>query len=182
MNNTMRYVRRGQSLVEFALILPLLLLLIFGIIDFSYYIYGWATTQFAVSRGAQQAATLPPVALKATYSDAEIVADSCLGLIYDQTKAGTTGFTPENNEITFRWISIRGTTETEIPTNVAPPVSRNTIIVPNTIVEVAIVHKAAPLTPLARTVFGGKDFEFRARARRTIMNIDVGPFNNCESP
>jgi hypothetical protein len=65
---------------------------------------------------------------------------------------------------------------------VTPPVSRNTIVVPNTIVELAIVHRAAPLTPLARIVFGEQDFEFRARARRTIMNIDVGPFNNCESP
>jgi Flp pilus assembly protein TadG len=172
----MRRVPPGQSLVEFALILPLLLLLIFGLIDFSYYIYGWATTQFAVSRGAQQAATQPPASLQTSYSDTDIAGDSCLGLIYDRTKAGTTGFTPNNNEITFQWLTIQGTTENTISTGS----SRNTIIVPNTIVELEIVHQATPLTPLAQTVFGGHDFEFRAHARRTIMNIDVGPSNNCQ--
>lgn len=174
----MRQNTAGQSLLELALILPLLLLLVFGIIDFSYYIYGWATTQFAVSRGAQQAATLPPATLNTSYSDTEIGADACLRLIYDRAKAGTTLFTPANSEFAFRWLAIKGTSETVK----AAGSSRNTIIVPNTIVELAITHRAWPLTPLARTLFGDKEFEFQARARRTIMNIDVGPFNNCETP
>lgn len=178
MRKNMRRTRKGQSLIEMALITPMLLLLLFGIIDFSYYIYGWATIQFAVARGAQQAAILPPSTLNANYTDTEIGADACLRLIYDRAKAGTTGFTPANDEFAFRWFAVRNTTETEQ----ASGTSRNTIIVPNTIVELQIVHRAHPLTPLAGTLFGDKDFEFRARARRTVMNIDVGPSNNCEAP
>jgi Flp pilus assembly protein TadG len=177
--NNMRNGRRGQSLVELALVLPLLLLLIFGIIDFSYYIYGKATIQFAAFRGAQQAATQPPVTLNNTYSGTEN--DPCLTLIFDRTKAGTVGFTPAINQISFRWISttstITGTTETPI----APGTNRSTIVVPNTIVEVQVQQSVRPLTPLARTIFGNQNFVFSSRSRRTIMNIDVGPSQNCQS-
>ncbi len=174
----MTRTRHGQSLLEMALVTPMLLLLLFGIIDFSYYIYGWATIQFAVARGAQQAAILPPSTLEPNYSDSAIGADACLRLIYDRAKAGTTGFTPTNGEFSFRWFAVHGASEAEQPAGT----SRNTIIVPNTIVELQLVHRAHPLTPLASTLFGGEDFEFRARARRTVMNVDVGPSNNCEAP
>ncbi len=45
-------VRRGQTMVEFALILPLLLLLLFGIIEFGLIFHAWLT----VENGARQAA------------------------------------------------------------------------------------------------------------------------------
>jgi Flp pilus assembly protein TadG len=174
----MRNERQGQSLVELALVLPLLLLFIFGIIDFSYYIYGKATIQFAAFRGAQQAATQPPGTLRDTYSGTQLD-DPCLKLIYERTKAGTVGFTPADNQITFRWISttstITGTTETAI----APGTDRSRIVVPNTIVEVQVQQSVRPLTPLARTIFGNQNFLFSSQSRRTIMNIDVGPSDNC---
>ena len=56
----MRRRLRGQSLVEMALILPLLLMVLFGIIDIGYYIYGYATIYFAARNGTEVAAELPP--------------------------------------------------------------------------------------------------------------------------
>mgnify|MGYP000343438806 CR=1 FL=1 len=51
---------RGQSMVEMALLLPLLLLLIFGIIDFGWYIYAYSSVYQAARNGSEVAAQLPP--------------------------------------------------------------------------------------------------------------------------
>jgi hypothetical protein len=53
---------RGQSMVEMALLLPLLLSLIFAIIDMGWYVYGFATLTQAARNGAEIAAQLPPFA------------------------------------------------------------------------------------------------------------------------
>ena len=50
----------GQSLVEMALLLPLMIILIFGIIDMGWYVYGYATIYQSARNGAEAAAQLPP--------------------------------------------------------------------------------------------------------------------------
>jgi len=45
--------QRGQSLVEFALIAPLFLLLVFGIVDFGIAFYSWITITNAAREGAR---------------------------------------------------------------------------------------------------------------------------------
>lgn len=58
MRNVARGVRRtpGQALVEFALILPLLIVLIFAIIDFGYYMFVTISVNHATRAGVRQAA------------------------------------------------------------------------------------------------------------------------------
>src|SRR5690242_21858479 len=55
--------QRSQSMVEFAIVAPVLLLLLFGIVDFGRVIYIYATLNQAVNEGARAAirdsATLP---------------------------------------------------------------------------------------------------------------------------
>ncbi len=51
---------RGQSLVEMSFILPLLLIILFAIVDISYYIYGYGVIFQSVRRGAETAAYFPP--------------------------------------------------------------------------------------------------------------------------
>lgn len=51
---------RGQSLVEMALILPLLLVILFGIIEFGWLIFAYSTISQATRNGAEVAAQLPP--------------------------------------------------------------------------------------------------------------------------
>lgn len=53
-NRTVRSAR-SQSMVEFALIAPMLLILMFGILDFGRAIYYYLTIQEAVSEGARSA-------------------------------------------------------------------------------------------------------------------------------
>jgi TadE-like protein len=50
-----RVAQRSQSLVEFALVAPLLLLLLFGIVDFGRVIYIYVTLNQAVNEGARTA-------------------------------------------------------------------------------------------------------------------------------
>lgn len=54
-----RHDRDGQSLVEFALVLPLLLLLLLGIINLGYMIFMYAQINHAAREGARAAAVLP---------------------------------------------------------------------------------------------------------------------------
>ena len=50
----------GQSMVEMALLLPLIVMVIFGIIDMGWYIFGYATVYQAARNGAEKAAEIPP--------------------------------------------------------------------------------------------------------------------------
>ena len=50
-----RDAQRSQSLVEFALVAPILLLLLFGIVDFGRVIYTYVTINQAVNEGARTA-------------------------------------------------------------------------------------------------------------------------------
>ena len=50
-----RWAERSQSMVEFALIAPILILLVFGVIDFGRLIYTYATLNQAVNEGARTA-------------------------------------------------------------------------------------------------------------------------------
>ena len=52
-NNTGKRTERGQSLLEFALILPLLLLLIVNVVNFGAFFYAWITIANAARAGAQ---------------------------------------------------------------------------------------------------------------------------------
>ncbi|MCS6887314.1 TadE family protein [Chloroflexus sp.] len=52
--------KRGQSIVEMALLLPVMLMVIFGIIEFGYLIFAYSMVSQAARNGAEVAAQLPP--------------------------------------------------------------------------------------------------------------------------
>lgn len=51
---------RGQSIVEMAFILPILLVVLFGLIEFGWLIFAYSTISQAARNGAEAAAQLPP--------------------------------------------------------------------------------------------------------------------------
>lgn len=57
---TVRGRSRGQSLVEMAFMLPILLVVVFGIIEFGWLIFAYSTISQAARNGAEAAAQLPP--------------------------------------------------------------------------------------------------------------------------
>ena len=66
----MRGGQRSQAIVEFAIVAPVLLLLLFGIIDFGRVVYYYVTLNQAVNEGARTA--IRSSALLPTNSDVEI--------------------------------------------------------------------------------------------------------------
>ena len=66
-----RQTDAGQTLVEFAMVLPLMLILMFGIVDFGRAFYVWLTVTNAAREGARVAATQQPsTAVTTRISDA----------------------------------------------------------------------------------------------------------------
>ena len=69
MGSSRRDGQRSQAIVEFAIIAPILLLLIFGVVDFGRVIYVYATINQAVNEGARSA--IRASALLPTNTDVE---------------------------------------------------------------------------------------------------------------
>ncbi len=55
-----RRARRGEAAIEFALVAPLLLLLLLGVIDWSWWMFHRMTFTVASHRGVRIAASVPP--------------------------------------------------------------------------------------------------------------------------
>lgn len=57
----MRRRDTAQSIVEMAIVMPMMLILMFAITDFSWYIFGYATVYQAARNGAETASKLHPL-------------------------------------------------------------------------------------------------------------------------
>lgn len=156
----------GQSLVEMALIAPILLAFLFAIVDLGYYIWGYSTLFSAARAGAEVASQLPPypsrLALRGQ-GDARWANDPCVQRILEVTN-DSTGFFPVN-------------------------ASQVTILYPNTLdpnprrlggtIEVQIDYVIEPLTPLVsfiNTMLGDNGtMRIRVTAQRTIESLGNNP-------
>lgn len=55
----MRAPRRGATALEYALVLPILLVLVFGVIDWSWYLFEWMTLTRAAGQGLRLSVGVP---------------------------------------------------------------------------------------------------------------------------
>ena len=157
-------------MVEMALLLPFLVLVLFGIIDLGYYIFGYATIYQATRNGAEKAAELPPyprfvAPLRAAGPDSS---ETCVSNILQATQAYagqfrdlTDGSNPAN-QITINY-----------PVSDANGPLRGL----GQPIEVSIVYQLRPLTPLWRFVTFGTSgtMTIRATARRSIEALGDNP-------
>lgn len=157
-------------MVEMALLLPFLVLVLFGIIDLGYYIFGYATIYQAARNGAEKAAELPPYPrfvspLRPGSPDAT---ETCVSNILQATQAYagqfpdmTDGSNPAN-QITINY-----------------PVSdaNGPLRALGQPIEVSIVYQLRPLTPLWRFVTFGTSgtMTIRTTARRSIEALGDNP-------
>jgi Flp pilus assembly protein TadG len=164
------YMRRrssGQSVVEMAFVLPVLVLVLFGIVDFGYYIYGYATIYQAARNGAEKASQIPPYETKV---DPKLVSnETCVRNILETIQGQATLFpnlTANDGQLDSR-IQIDYPTDTDGPTGreLGAPV------------EVKITYNIQPLTPLWRFVTLGTrgTMQVRAVSRRSIESLGLNP-------
>ncbi len=170
----------GQSLIEMAFILPLLLFIIFGIIDFSYYIFSYATVSNAVRNGAEVAAQMPPRESWLAYADnpppdadwAELGgfrADDCTNTILSAVEDQALMFQPD----------ISGDVTISYPSDTTPTVyddqTRNLAV--RGPIEVSIVYQVPLLTPLPGLFSIGENgtVTIDVTARRSLENLGANP-------
>lgn len=151
----MRHKAKGQSLVEMALMLPLFLVVIFGIIDMGYYIYGFSTIYNAARNASDVAAELPPYPSKLNTPT-----DDCVKRVRD-TVTESTGILGDFNT--------SGSIQISFPTN------KRALGEP---IQVRVEYRITPLTPLFQLVRIGDEqgrMTVIVEARRSIETLGNGP-------
>jgi len=132
----------GQSMVEIALTLPFLVLIILGVIEFSYYVYTYSEIENATRRVSEFAAKMPPLT---PLNDN----DACEQLAKAEAFKGALLSSLQSNQISFALPSGR--------TLGAP-------------VEVNVNYTGQFLTPISH-IFSNGTLNLRFTSRRTIINL-----------
>ncbi|MFN8500742.1 TadE family protein [Kouleothrix sp.] len=156
-----RTQRTGQSMVEMALLLPFIIMIIFGIIDMGWYIFGYATVYQAARNGAEKAAEIPPYPSKLSPLDRS---DLCVSSILSATLAGTP-------EVLFRDIASGNSGNTF---GLSYPSGKRQLGEP---IQLDLVYNIQPLTPFWRLITFGSQGTMRVQmaTRRSIESLGDNP-------
>ena len=184
----MKKKSRGQSLVEFALVFPIIMLFVFGSIDFGYYVYAWAQVQFAARRGGEQASIMQPrqvMAATGYHNPAYIQTDPCLrGIFFEADNSGSF-HTPTDINPSAVFIEYFTSSTSSTPVTTADANRLGNII------QVRIYRELDPLTPILETIKRGVPMRFTAVSRRTIVSngpgrpmvdVDGNNYETCLNP
>lgn len=147
----------GQSIVEMALVLPFLVLITLGIIEFGYYVYTYSELENATRRASERASKTPPI-------DPNNPADLCLQLIKLDAMQGGVLNQLDESDIAVSFVGGGSNPRT----------------VGNQI-QIDLSHDGKFLTPVGQGMFGNI-MRFRFTSRRTIVSLDPPPGfdSNCQ--
>ncbi|NTU79805.1 MAG: pilus assembly protein [Chloroflexales bacterium] len=164
---------RGQSIVEMAFILPILLVVIFGIIEFGWLIFAYSTISQAARNGAEAAAQLPPyqswIDLQYASPRPEGYAyrnDDCINAVLSAIETDLTiiGTGANDQEPVTNYVSI------SYPQG---PGSRN--LDSRGPIEVTITYPVRGLTPLWSLLGMDDGITMRVTQRRSLENLGRDP-------
>jgi hypothetical protein len=128
-------------------------MVLFGIIDLGYYIYGYSTIYMAARNGTEKAAELAPYATRLNDPS-----EDCMAAIFQETQKGVVLFSDfSSNNVTVSY-----------------PTGKRELGEP---IQVQVIYNINPLTPLFRFVsFGNQGvMPVKITARRSIENLGAGP-------
>lgn len=177
----MRHKSSAQSLVEMAMILPLMLFIFFAIIDMGWYIYGYGTIYNAARRGAEKASQLPPWPSSLMKNQPD--QDECFKAVYSAVQGGAVMFpnlaNSENMSVNYVDPASGQAIEN---TNTAAATSLRQL---GGVIQVSVKYNIPPLTPLLTLGkafgFGGVDQDgnpvltVSTVTRRTIESMGFSP-------
>ena len=159
----MRRRTHGQSMVEMALLLPVLLVVTFAIIDFGWYIYGYATVYMAARNAAEEATMLPPLEYRVGVGKTPDMSDNCVSSIVNRVIKSGPLFgdlgNVQNIEISY-------------PPSAAKARSLGSPV------QVKLTYTITPLTPLWQLVpvfSNGGRLPVTITTRRTIEVLGANP-------
>lgn len=150
--------QRGQSIVETAMVLPLLVLLIFSIIDFSYYIFSYSIIERSARVGAETASKMPPSLGAVAAQNSGGTQDGCISGVQASVIAAVLWLPIDD-------IQVRYPTQAD---NSQYPASPTKAV--GSVIEVEVRSTFNWLTPVGG-IFGNRTLNFTSR--RTIMNADT---------
>ncbi len=167
----MRRRTGGQSIVEMAFVLPVLLIVLFGIMEFGYLIFAHSTVSQAARNAAEAAAQLPPYQSWLTYKGKAIPgglsfeSDDCVRGVYGAARTDQTLFTNITNFMTIAYPE-DGVTAAD---------TRN--LQERGPIEIDIAYPVTGITPLFNLLRFGNNgtITLRVTQRRSIENLGEDP-------
>jgi Flp pilus assembly protein TadG len=168
----MRAKAKAQSMVEMALLAPLLFTVLFMIVDAGFWIYGYGTAYNAARRASVQAARTPPFPSQFVSSPNQN--DKCVAQIIQKATDNALLFDTDQikNDLKIRYPAgdrrYLGQTIT-LPEN--DPLLRYI----GGQIEVSVTIGSEYLTPLPRLIGMGEAFTVTATSRRSIENLGLDP-------
>ncbi len=173
----------GQSLVEMALILPILLVVLFGIMEFGWLIFAYSTISQAARNGAEVAAQLPPHVswLSTSDMDEEELDDAGFGSSYPGFRADRcvdAVLTAIESDITVFGGPDDAQRMTEFVTISYPNGAATRNLADRGPIEVAIAYPVRGLTPAFNLLGlgdGSGTITMRVVQRRSIENLGRDP-------
>jgi hypothetical protein len=136
-------------MVEMAMVLPVLLLLALGVIEFGWYVFNYSSIENATRRGTEQAAKEPPLPVNAASPS-----DGCVLEIKREAK---------------RTIGLIEIPDSAITVVYAAPAEGRQL---GSHIQVRVQYTGQFLTPLA-DLFGSGDFRLDFRSQRSILDTMV---------
>ncbi|KPL85427.1 TadE/TadG family type IV pilus assembly protein [Herpetosiphon geysericola] len=176
----MKRKSRGQALVEFALVFPIIMTFLFATIELGYFVYSWSQANYAARRGGEQASSGPPLLAlsKAEYQQVNNgpnnQPDPCVSLIRAAAMRTTIGLNQSMVDIAYF----------NQYNDIVPRIDRT---LPNdyrragNIIQVQVNYVYVPLTPVGSLLLNNRRID--ATSRRTIMRYDfsnIDPLSACQ--
>ncbi len=138
-------------MVEFALLLPMLIMILLGIVEFGWYIYNYSAIEHAARKGSEQAAKEPPLP-----SNVNNAADGCVAEIRRKAQENLGPITIPDPKTAIR---------------ISYPTSGETREL-GAAIQVTVHYEGQFLTPLSG-MFGGRNFTIDSVSRRSILDTMV---------
>jgi len=141
---------QAQGMLEFALVLPILLFLVMGIIDFGFIFSSRIAIANAARTGVRYATTHPHSWSNATPPPANTIEGAIMG------SGSISAVSNDDTDITIAYLNSDGTTcgQYSASSGLFSGGTQSTCVIPNNLIRVTVTTKYHPITPILASLVG----------------------------